>query len=79
MTFNCNIRFIGVKFSISMYCEIPRDCDALCFNNRFWFMFIPALMVWGFVMLADFPMDVLNDSVMFVFIFRRTYYRAARN
>ena len=42
-------------------------------------MFIPVFMVWEFVMLADLPMYVLTYSVMPVFIFSRTYYRAAGN
>ena len=50
-----------------MYCEIPKDCGALCFKNRFWFMFIPVFMTWGFVMLADLTMGVLTDSVMSFF------------
>ena len=66
-------------FCICIYCEIPKDCGAICINNRFWFMFIPVFMVWGFVMSADLPMDVLTDSVMSVFIFSRTYYRTAGN
>ena len=79
MIFNYNIGFIGVNFYICMYCETRKDCDTLSFNNRLWFMFIPVFMVWGSVMLADLPIDVLTDSVMSVFIFSRTYYRTARN
>ena len=74
MIFNLNIRFIGVYFSICIYYEIPKDCGALCFSNRFCFMLIPVFMVWGFVMLADFPVDVLTQSAMSVFIYSRTYY-----
>ena len=67
MIFNCNIMFIGINFSISMYCLIP-GIMALCFNNRFWFMFIPGFMVRGSVMLADLPMDVLADSYICFYI-----------
>ena len=79
MIFNCNVRFVGINFSICMYCKIPKDGGTFFFNNRFCFMFIPVFIVWGFVMLADLPIDVLNDFVMSVVIVSRTYYSTAGN
>ena len=31
MSSNCNIRFIGLNFSICMYCKISNHCGTLCF------------------------------------------------
>ena len=46
MIFNCNIRFIGVNFSICMSCKIPEDCGILYFNSRFQFLWYEALWCW---------------------------------
>ena len=69
MIVNCNIRFIGVNFSIFMYCKIPEDFGTLCFDSRFWFMFIPVFMVWGFVMFADLPMGCIDQLCHVSFLY----------
>ena len=64
MIFDCNVRFIGVTFSVCMYCKLPKNTGTLCFNNRLWFIFIPAFMVWGFVILANLQMQIMINCIM---------------
>ena len=77
MIFNCNLRFIGVNFSICMYYKIPKDCGAL-FQQQVLVYVHNSFYDMGLCD-AELPRDVLTGSVMSIFIFSRMYYRTTRN